>query len=133
MIVELELGFQSDIYDTTSKQDDLPPIFRVLLNSLDKIETALNTEPAETIETTYGKIAPFGFCRIQALTIFQNLVGSKFTYAYQQILEKNLFACCLELFFKYQWNNFVHTVVADTFKTVLACNEDDIILQVCTT
>lgn len=130
IITELAYGSRSDIYDTTTLLNKIPVIFSVLVRSLEKIQKALETSPDDNVTTSLGAVPTFGFCRIQALKIFESLVASRFTCVYEPILKQNLFQTCVNLFFEFQWNNFVHSIVVNACKTLLECNEDEIIQQV---
>mmetsp|Transcript_29240 Transcript_29240/g.32476 ORF Transcript_29240/g.32476 Transcript_29240/m.32476 type:complete len:551 (-) Transcript_29240:322-1974(-) len=66
----------------------------------------------------------FGFHRLKILELFNSLLALGFDSVDEKIFELGLFNIALDLFFAFEWNNFVHHLVERIFRHVLESATD---------
>ncbi|XP_074028279.1 phosphatase 6 regulatory subunit 1-like protein fmt isoform X2 [Leptinotarsa decemlineata] len=82
------------------------------------------------IQTTAGTLnPPLGYARIQIVKLFATLIPSDKEEILNELELAGTFPVLLELFFKYQWNNILHSQVEACFvsalKTLASDDSDD--------
>eukprot|EP01103_Thecamoeba_quadrilineata_P010195 TRINITY_DN2127_c0_g1_i1.p1 TRINITY_DN2127_c0_g1~~TRINITY_DN2127_c0_g1_i1.p1 ORF type:complete len:611 (-),score=125.73 TRINITY_DN2127_c0_g1_i1:125-1957(-) len=72
-----------------------------------------NTAPGEesTVKMPLGEQRVFGFRRYKVLETIASLANTGFPAVFHALLHKNIYSACLDIFFEFQWNNFVHATV----------------------
>lgn len=64
------------------------------------------------MELTFGLLdPPLGQTRLQVLKLFVSVISSKNNELLHKMMSLGTFSTMLDLFFKYTWNNFLHTQV----------------------
>merc|ERR1712232_1547294 len=52
--------------------------------------------------------SPFGFTRLRVLEFVVGLMGTGYPNVTTKLLNLDIFKICIDLFFEYKWNNFIH-------------------------
>ncbi|CAG9763286.1 unnamed protein product [Ceutorhynchus assimilis] len=81
-----------------------------------------------SVFTTIGLLdPPVGNTRLQIVRLLATLINSDYGQLYEQLMTLGTFTVLLDLFFKYSWNNFLHTQVENCMVIVLeaGANIDD--------
>ncbi|KAK9768391.1 sporulation-induced protein [Basidiobolus ranarum] len=122
---------------------DLSDMLGVLSSRLGDFQNIL-TNPrnvAESIDSTIGKVKPLGFERLKVCELYAELLhcaninvtdtdsGDEIqeisqnddagTILKQKYIDHKIVSACLDLFFEYPWNNFLHTIVYDILHQIL--------------
>jgi len=74
--------------------------------------------------------ATFGFHRLKVLELFHTILALGYTSVENELLNMDIFQISLDLFFEYQWNNFLHHIVERMFLYVLQESTDEFISAV---
>lgn len=73
-----------------------------------------------SIPTTLGTLdPPLGNTRLQVTKLFTGVISSNNDEIMNEMINCDTFSVLLDLFFKYQWNNFLHTQVENCLMTAL--------------
>lgn len=79
-----------------------------------------------SIQTTIGKLEPpLGNTRLQITKLFAAVISSNNEDILYEMINCDTFLVLLELFFKYQWNNFLHTQVENCLMSALKSDFGD--------
>lgn len=70
------------------------------------------------MNTTAGALKPFGEKRLGVVELFVALVEDENTEVRKRFKELGIVNTCLDFFFAYQWNNFLHTAVVSLIQGV---------------
>jgi serine/threonine-protein phosphatase 6 regulatory subunit 3 len=112
VVIELLRRCVAPPSDVTVGQESLPPILRLVLDHLPKFSTLLASSTGEQVPMTFGTLSPpLGFHRLKVLEFFAALFKTSYRAVEQAIMTANVLPACLDLFFAYPWNNFLHSVV----------------------
>lgn len=108
--------------------DKLPPLLKVISQNLEKLFELLKPSPnVKKIHlSAVGEITPLGFHRLKIIEFFAALVLCNFKYIDGILIKLNLLTSCLDLFFKYPWNNFLHTAVGQMIQGILCGQNTDL-------
>ncbi|ORX92115.1 SAPS-domain-containing protein [Basidiobolus meristosporus CBS 931.73] len=122
---------------------DLSDMLEVLSDRLGDFQQVLKCprNVAESIESTVGKVKPLGFERLKVCELYAELLhcaninvpesesgdeAHKTTLGSdvrvnlkQKYVDLGIVTTCLDLFFEYPWNNFLHTIVYDILHQIL--------------
>jgi len=71
----------------------------------------LSSENEEKLKTPIGEQKMFGFRRMKVLETLSGLANTAYPPVFQAFLTQKVYSTCLEIFFEYPWNNFVHATV----------------------
>ena len=66
-----------------------------------------------------GTVDPLGFHRLKIIEFFAILVRTNYKCVDDAIVKSNVLNVCLDLFFRYCWNNFLHTTVEQMIQGIL--------------
>lgn len=95
-------------------------IYNVCEQYLDRFLSILEfNKPDTMINMTTGRIEPFGYLRMKIMQLLEALISSKHEPTIALLLEKNVFKIILDLFFHFEWNNFLHLRVYSIVKSIL--------------
>jgi serine/threonine-protein phosphatase 6 regulatory subunit 3 len=100
------------------------PLIVEVVHNLDAFYNLIITPPSvPRMETTFGVLAPpFGSLRLKVLEFFVALIRTRHHIVDEKIIQLNLLTTCLDHFFNYKWNNFLHALIE---QLVLAVLESD--------
>ncbi|KAK9700801.1 sporulation-induced protein, partial [Basidiobolus ranarum] len=122
---------------------DLSDMLKVLSDRLSDFQTILANprNVSEFIDTTIGKVKPLGFERLKVCELYAELLHcanvnvsdaesgdetqgvshqeDASTSLKRKYVEYQIVSTCLDLFFEYPWNNFLHTIVYDILHQIL--------------
>lgn len=74
----------------------------------------------KSIPTTLGTLdRPLGNTRLQVTKLFAAVISSNNEEILNEMVNCDTFSVLLDLFFKYQWNNFLHTQVENCLLSAL--------------
>lgn len=106
--------------------EKLPLTYSFILKYLEKFKKILSiNESNEKITTTMGDIEPLGFARLKVLELVSVLSQSNYQCVDNALMEKEMFALVLDLFFYFRWNNVLHAHVLNMLRRGLeGANED---------
>ncbi|XP_045465084.1 serine/threonine-protein phosphatase 6 regulatory subunit 3 isoform X2 [Harmonia axyridis] len=108
--------------DIQHKEKVLNNITKVLIGKVADFHNILLDPPKQMpLELTFGVLdPPLGQTRLQVLKLFVSVISSKNNDLLHKMMSLGTFSTMLDLFFKYSWNNFLHTQVEKCL--VLALN-----------
>ncbi|XP_074101639.1 phosphatase 6 regulatory subunit 1-like protein fmt isoform X2 [Cotesia typhae] len=109
--------------DTTENMDRIK-IQNANLPYLEKLQKLLlDPPPKSSVKTTAGLLEiPLGNTRLHIAKLLTALLSSENIKVFQKLAELGTFQTLLDLFFKYCWNNFLHTQV-DQCLALVICGE----------
>ncbi|KAL3275427.1 hypothetical protein HHI36_020188 [Cryptolaemus montrouzieri] len=123
--------------DMEQKQKVLNNISIALLDRVLDFHNLLLDPPKKMpMELTIGVLdPPLGQTRLQVLKLFASVISSNNNDLLQKIISLGTFPLMLDLFFKYPWNNFLHTQVERclvlALKTYVSEDSDDTANALC--
>ncbi|XP_012342045.1 serine/threonine-protein phosphatase 6 regulatory subunit 3 isoform X1 [Apis florea] len=117
-------GIEDEITD--SKQL-MMKISTATLPYLEQLHKLLLDPPYKPpVKTTTGVLeCPFGFTRLLVTKLFATLMATENVKIYEALVELGTFQTLLDLFFKYTWNNFLHTQVQSCLALAINCDFKD--------
>lgn len=127
VIIELLRRHQNEDSDTKTKIEELPPLLRTVCDNLEKFNSFLttNSEVKKISLSAIGEITPLGFHRLKIIEFFAVLVRCNYKCIDEALIKLNVFSSCLDLFFAYPWNNFLHSAVGQMIEGIfLGQNEE---------
>jgi len=112
------LEMSSALVSYTTPLENLRPNIRVTVQNFERFKQALL--PAnEVIQTTVGKIRPFGEKRLRILDLFNRVVRLKYESVERNLVQLQIFPLLLDLFFNNFWNNFLHEKIEKMISAIL--------------
>eukprot|EP01137_Pigoraptor_chileana_P003843 Opistho-2@44640 len=99
---------------------DRPKVFAAITCRLEQLHNILinNIGPSSMVLTT-GTIAPFGQARLKVAKLISVLIRGNEPTVNTELVRLGTMKAFTDLFFKYSLNNFLHTIVTDSFKLIL--------------
>ncbi|XP_015119641.1 serine/threonine-protein phosphatase 6 regulatory subunit 3 isoform X2 [Diachasma alloeum] len=106
---------------------DRAKIQNAILPYLGKLQQLLlNPPPKAAVRTTAGVLdKPLGNTRLHIAKLLAALLSAESTNVFQKLAELGTFQTLLDLFFKYSWNNFLHTQVEQSLALVINGNWEE--------
>jgi len=103
------------------------PVCRVLSRETAALVAALQRAP----EKDMRELVPFGTLRLKLLQIVNSLLGTgpHNPAVYTDWLANEVPRVCLDLFFAFEWNNFVHHLVEDMLRQIFECSSEPLKAQ----
>ena len=68
---------------------------------------------AEKLVTSVGSVTPIGTHRLKVIEFFSALLQKNYQCLDNLFIDIGVFDVCLDMFFIYVWNNFLHTLITD--------------------
>lgn len=124
VVIELLKRHVSEQHDDVTTVENLPPILNLVVNNLTKFHGYLlnpmsdKNNDAKLILPS-GNAEPLGFHRLKVVEFFSILIRTNYKCIDEAIAKNNIMKTCLDLFFTYMWNNFLHIIVEQTIQGVL--------------
>lgn len=109
--------YNSSSYDDTNDLEHRQKVTQSTVKAIQKrlknFHNLLIDPPKKRpIETTIGVLEqPLGNTRLQIIKLLAAVISTNNTDAMQELITLDTMQILLDLFFKYQWNNFLHTQV----------------------
>jgi len=129
VIIELLKRHMNEHHDDTTPVENLPPLLQMVVANLDKFHVFLSAGNANNNNSEnkndaklilpVGAIEPLGFHRLKIMEFFAILVRTNFKCVDTAIIKANVLSTCLDLFFRYMWNNFLHFTVEQMIQGIL--------------
>lgn len=115
-------------HESEESDDSALTIYNVCSEYLVKFLSILeyNKQDSPHLDTTIGKIEPFGYLRMKIILLLEALISSRHEPTINLLIEKNIFKVILDLFFYFEWNNFLHLRVNSIVRTILNGPDDNI-------
>jgi hypothetical protein len=86
----------------------------------------LNPPKKPSMNTTVGTLeVPLGNTRLQVTKLFAAAIASNNVKLLQEVVSLGTFTVLLDLFFRYPWNNFLHTQVENCLISALKTHTSD--------
>eukprot|EP01136_Pigoraptor_vietnamica_P030724 Opistho-1_new@90347 len=100
---------------------DRSKVFAAVIPRLKDLHNLLQHDigPSKVVLTS-GTMAPFGQARLKVAKLISVLVRANDPDVNNELARLGTMKLLLDLFFKYRLNNFLHSVVTDTFKLILS-------------
>jgi len=110
--------------------DSLPPWVKLIVLHLPQLKNVLLNPPQPTkLLMPFGTLDKiFGMERLKTLELIDALLGLQSKPVDKALLELDMFTVILDLFFQYEWNNFVHHEVQNILEHIL--DEDHLELKI---
>jgi len=132
VLIELLKRHINDHHDETTTVEQLPPLLQLVVNNLEKFNSFLinpSTNPESKNDAKLllptGAIEPLGFHRLKIIEFFAILARSNYKCIDNVIIKLNILNNCLDLFFRYMWNNFLHFTVEQMIQGILDGENED--------
>jgi len=131
VLIELLKRHINDHHDETTTVEQLPPLLQLVVNNLEKFNNFL-VNPSSSNEKNDAKLLlpsglmePLGFHRLKIIEFFAILARSNYKCIDNVIIKFNILNTCLDLFFRYMWNNFLHFTVEQMIQGILDGENED--------
>lgn len=119
-------GNQNGMEDegTTDNAEDRIKMSNATLPYLEQLHKLLIDPPYKPpVKTTLGVLeCPVGITRLHVAKLFVTLMATDNVKVYETLVELGTFQTLLDLFFKYMWNNFLHTQVQCCLALAVNCD-----------
>jgi serine/threonine-protein phosphatase 6 regulatory subunit 1 len=110
------------------KGSEVPPWIRLLLKHLPQFKDILINPPEpKKMHLPFGTIEKaFGFERLKILDFIEVLLVLQSKSVDEALLEQDIFTVIFDLFFEYDWNNFLHHSVKSIVDRIFDDDHDEI-------
>jgi len=132
VVIELLKRHINEHHDEATEVDQLPALLRFVVTNIDKFHQLL-TEPNQhnekhdiKLNLPTGKHEPLGFHRLKIVEFFAILVRTNYKCIDSIVVKSGVLDTCLDLFFRYMWNNFLHTTVEQMIQGILDGENEDL-------
>jgi hypothetical protein len=126
VVIELLKRHINEHHDDTTTVDQLPPLLQSVVQNIDKLQLFLSNPNVNSdskndakLILPVGAVDPLGFHRLKIIEFFAILVRTNYKCVDDAIVKSNVLNVCLDLFFRYCWNNFLHTTVEQMIQGIL--------------
>lgn len=122
VLIELLRRHVREHHDDETTLEQLPPILKLSVDNLEPLIKLLSTAPGEnttTLLTTTGKVVPLGFERLKIVEFISALFITNKLCIDNELVKTDILNTCLDLFFTYPWNNFLHAIVEIIIQSIL--------------
>jgi len=123
VVIELLKRHARESTDDTTSLDGLPPLLSASVSHLPQFDTFLKTPYAGSIS---AQSSPLGFYRLKVIDFYLALLRTRYRCVDDEFVRLNVLHTCLDLFFTYCWNNFLHASVEQIIQTILDGRNDDL-------
>ncbi|KOX78430.1 Serine/threonine-protein phosphatase 6 regulatory subunit 3 [Melipona quadrifasciata] len=115
------------IEDEITDSEERIKISNATLPYLEQLHKLLLDPPYKPpVKTTTGVLeCPVGITRLHVAKLFTTLMATENVKVYEALIELGTFQTLLDLFFKYSWNNFLHTQVQFCLALAINCDFKD--------
>lgn len=122
VLIELLRRHVREHHDDETTLEQLAPILKLSVQNLSNLIKLLSTAPGEgttTLMTTTGKVVPLGFERLKIVEFISALFITNKLCIDEELVKTDILNICLDLFFSYPWNNFLHAIVEIIIQSIL--------------
>jgi hypothetical protein len=110
-----------------SGNDVMPTIDEMLKRLGDLVAVLRSPPPIPVIVNTTGTLdPPLGSNRLKILEVMHALIGLRNKEVDKVMIELGVLPTCLDLFFKYEWHNFLHNLVKKVVEIVVKGENEEI-------
>ncbi|KAJ1470763.1 SIT4 phosphatase-associated protein-domain-containing protein [Baffinella frigidus] len=111
----------------TGNTDMMPVISEILDRLGDLVHVLRVPPPMPVIVNTTGTLdPPLGSNRLKILEVMHLLIGLKNSEVDKVMIELGVLPTCLDLFFKYEWHNFLHNLVKKVVEIVVKGENEEL-------
>jgi len=133
VIIELLRRHISEHHDDSTQLDELPPVLRLAVTNLATLNKYISVQSysqlTPSLDTQWGKIVPLGFERLKIIELIAALFTTNCHCIDQALMQINALGNCLDLFFLYPFNNFLHATVEAVVQGILEGENEDLKLS----
>jgi hypothetical protein len=129
VLVELLQRHVQETIDATTAIDALPEFLKLVMVKGEKLYLLLKDESHNNqtkILLTVGDVLPLGFHRLKIIEFFCALVRTNYKCVIENLIKLGVINFCLDLFFSYHWNNFLHATVESMIEGILTGNNEEL-------
>jgi len=111
----------------------MPNFLRLVTEHLGQFHSLLSRKSSTKkfpLSSSIGEIEPLGFERLKVIEFFAILTQANYHCIYKEMIRLSIFKTCIDLFFAYQWNNFLHSTVDWLIQGILSRENDDMKLHI---
>jgi len=126
----------SSKYDDETTVENLPSYLKFVTGHLSEFHTLLTApkksgfgQKSLTLNEPVGQINPLGFQRLKVVEFFAILTHTNYHCIYKEMMQLGIFKTCMDLFFAYPWNNFLHSTVEWLVQGILSRDNDELKLH----
>jgi len=123
VVIELLKRHTRESTDDTTSLDGLPPLLSSSVSHLPQFDTFLKAPYLGSLAT---QTSPLGFYRLKVIDFYLALLRTRYRCVDNEFVNLNILNTCLDLFFTYCWNNFLHASVEQIIQTILDGRNDDL-------
>jgi serine/threonine-protein phosphatase 6 regulatory subunit 3 len=123
-----------------TKLDELHPLLKLTVQNLPQLTALLTKRPSLSdannnsadspsvfvLESSVGKIIPLGFERLKIVELISALFMTNYNCIDSELMKMNVLSTCLDLFFSYPWNNFLHAIVEAIVQGILEGENEEL-------
>eukprot|EP00742_Colponemidia_sp_Colp-10_P009192 GILJ01010004.1.p1 GENE.GILJ01010004.1~~GILJ01010004.1.p1 ORF type:complete len:717 (-),score=156.09 GILJ01010004.1:415-2565(-) len=111
--------------DVVMQETVAVPFLTGLAGKLEAFQQVLSSVPSEPVSLPHQTMnQPLGSTRLQVLEFLALLLKANNGTLHQEIARLNLLQTSIDLFFQFEWNDFVHNLVASMISSTLECDSD---------
>eukprot|EP01099_Mayorella_cantabrigiensis_P004534 TRINITY_DN3418_c1_g2_i1.p1 TRINITY_DN3418_c1_g2~~TRINITY_DN3418_c1_g2_i1.p1 ORF type:complete len:614 (-),score=156.00 TRINITY_DN3418_c1_g2_i1:215-2056(-) len=138
LTVVIELLKRNTIDNSVSQENykqisDLPPLLRLLSEKFHHFTNILInpplTEQQRINQRNRGDLESLGFYRLKVVEFIVAFVKTNYDVLGEVIITHNALSICLKLFFKFEYNNFLHSYVEQLIEIILKSNNQPLKLH----
>ena len=124
----------TESYDNEPQEEEekkeIPFFVQQFTDKLSEFVNVLKTPSKRLpIKNSSGTInSPFGNTRLKVLEFVVGLMATGFQSVFSKLQDLDVFKICLEIFFEYKWNNFIHHQVYLMMSRILSGDPNLILL-----
>jgi len=122
VLIELLRRHVREHHDDETTLEQLPPILRLSVDNLVpliKLISPNSESNTAMLQTTTGKVIPLGFERLKLVEFISALFITNKLCIDKELVKTDILNTCLDLFFNYPWNNFLHAIVEIIIQSIL--------------
>lgn len=127
ILMELFKKTSQESFNTQAKLETLAPVHSVLVKNFEKFNKLL-IDPANksTLTLTTGTIVPLGIIRLKIVEFILCLIKTNYACLHHELVTSGLLNACLDLFFIFVWNNFLHATMDCILATIFDGENQDL-------
>lgn len=125
-------------FDPTQEMDKLSPLMQTLVAHIEKLHALMKMDQKTLDDITancnhfFPAQHPLGFQRLRLVELFANFICTGYHSVEQKLMEAGIVSTCLDLFFAYAFNNFLHSLVESMISIILEGDNEDLKLHLVT-
>eukprot|EP01097_Dermamoeba_algensis_P001478 TRINITY_DN1551_c0_g6_i1.p1 TRINITY_DN1551_c0_g6~~TRINITY_DN1551_c0_g6_i1.p1 ORF type:complete len:426 (+),score=102.52 TRINITY_DN1551_c0_g6_i1:680-1957(+) len=111
VLMELFKRYSQTSLNAELKLENLPPLYTLLAQYLPKLKDLLGNPGDKILVLSYSSFPPLGVNRLKLVEFVLCLIRGNYAAIHEELVTSGILSKCLDLFFEYHWNNFLHATV----------------------